>query len=905
MKKEFKVKQGKSSIYQALRLFCLFILAGLMGGCGSSESPFQSKEAVKANDKIEESFEVFENSEEVSAEGPGEDSEESTDLVSSGLIKVSKDKYGLSINEKALDKEFLLKANIVYLIPIPTFNGLKTRIVSFKKRGESLFLLESTKGHTITNDTPQKIILTEFPILEEINGKIIFDFNAGMQTLFVSNDWRASDDGGRFYQKEFEAIDVDYSYIEEASLNKIKEELYIRQISQVDNEGNREPVEVRYYFSPYRPDPSFKPTESKGFDKVGFFEVAPFNKLDGSTVVHAAKFHSEKPIVFAISPNTPKDYREAVKEGVLYWNKAFGREQISVIVAPEGVTAPHPDYNVIQWANWDQAGFAYADAQMDPRTGQVLHAQIFLTSSFAFGGVEEAREVLEELKKKKAKRFSLKGFHKSSMCHYGLEQKLRRDLAFLLATPQKDEVLKKVSQDYVRELVAHEVGHTLGLRHNFAGSLGQNYSLKERNSLRADYFKNGQVSQDLRPTSSVMEYQMFFEGALTGHLLKKKEKAFSYDELAIGHLYDGKKVPSEGAPLFCTDSHLDSERFHDCDVFDAGKDFAGFIAWNLKSDLDFLPHRLISAFVSSTVGGAKTKPKGLKKTLLSPKAVAQRAFSLHYSFVRSLTEEGAFLRIRRKYPVIGELEKEEVREAELDYVAGQWEALGKDSNTLLFPHFGEDFVKKEIKRFEGILELRSKGLGPGGKAYDWSEEDIDFIKKKVSLFYERFEKELQKQKLAILKGTLSPYEAYLGSMGVRSKKSIFEFHPVVEKFEELVLNSVKGILFKEQNKSMPTTVTVLKKEGTKKVKKTLSVDFPYYFYPHSLRVSAAKVFGQLEGKDSLLGYYAKKELKDSFNEKMGELLEGHKLSQILLDPLSREGHRWVKASRQLDRFLQK
>ena len=82
-------------------------------------------------------------------------------------------------------------------------------------------------------------------------------------------------------------------------------------------------------------------------------------------------------IVFAISSNTPKEYRESVREGVLYWNKAFGREQIKVIIAPEGVSAPHPDYNVIQWANWDQAGFAYADAQMDPRTGEILHAQVF------------------------------------------------------------------------------------------------------------------------------------------------------------------------------------------------------------------------------------------------------------------------------------------------------------------------------------------------------------------------------------------------------------------------------------------------------------------------------------------------------------------------------------------------
>ena len=116
--------------------------------------------------------------------------------------------------------------------------------------------------------------MTEFPIHEEIEGRIIFDFNAGMQTLFVGSDWRASDDDGRFYQQEFEASDLDYSYIEEASLNRKKQELFIKQVAQIDEEGYRQPIEVRYYFSPYRPDPTFKPKESKSFDRVGFLKLS-------------------------------------------------------------------------------------------------------------------------------------------------------------------------------------------------------------------------------------------------------------------------------------------------------------------------------------------------------------------------------------------------------------------------------------------------------------------------------------------------------------------------------------------------------------------------------------------------------------------------------------------------------
>jgi hypothetical protein len=101
------------------------------------------------------------------------------------------------------------------------------------------------------------------------------------------------------------------------------------------------------------------------------------------------KFDSHKPIVFALSAAIPDRYRQAVRDGVLYWNKALGRPLLQVIDARDDVMAPSPRYNVIQWLT-DGDFASTPHIQSDPLTGEILHAHLFvLPGSMKHGNLDE------------------------------------------------------------------------------------------------------------------------------------------------------------------------------------------------------------------------------------------------------------------------------------------------------------------------------------------------------------------------------------------------------------------------------------------------------------------------------------------------------------------------------------
>jgi hypothetical protein len=351
------------------------------------------------------------------------------------------------------------------------FNTSRSRIVTFEREDAVLRMLDmlGTQG-----SDPARVLAT-IPISSETRSTLDIDLNAGFDMVSREEDRTGEDYYGRIDRHDanafrlFERKPVSLSY-HEATL------VFDQEARTEDGER----ILVHYYLSPYRPSPDFRAFEMKNLRRFGFYETYP-QWRSGRWVLYAMKFDVHEPIVFALSSAIPERYRSAARDGVLYWNRAFGRSLVRVIDAPPGIRAPNPDYNVIQWVT-SGAFESTSYIQSDPLTGQILHADVF---------------VLPE-----------------TMSDGDLEQQ----------------------NDHLRYVVAHEIGHALGLRHNFA----------------------------LRNATTVMNYFKLPRILQIGRGIRAGAPALPYDRAVVQHVYLGAPLDLDTLPPFCTDSQ------HGCFPFGSG-----------------------------------------------------------------------------------------------------------------------------------------------------------------------------------------------------------------------------------------------------------------------------------------------------------------------------------------------
>jgi hypothetical protein len=186
-----------------------------------------------------------------------------------------------------------------------------------------------------------------------------------------------------------------------------------------------------------------------------------------------------RPIVYYIDPSVPLAYRQAVREAVEAWKPAFEdagfRNAIVVKDAPSHEEDPNwsPEdirYSTIRWTAGYNMGYAIGPRQIDPRTGEILNADILVSSTFVRAWRNDWLELRPAVQSLDAPPL---GSDSSCQIARGLAEQLsfgQTALAALGAIDPGEPVPTEIVSQGVRWVVMHEVGHTLGLRHNFRAS---------------------------------------------------------------------------------------------------------------------------------------------------------------------------------------------------------------------------------------------------------------------------------------------------------------------------------------------------------------------------------------------------------------------------------------------------
>ena len=521
--------------------------------------------------------------------------------------------FYLAINKRELSKKWFLTAATKQLYPnayASPFINLGTRVVTFETQNGKLFVFDVDDRRSASTVNSPTVVVDAYPIVPLTpklralgldDNFVIFDPSAG-----ISQHGPVADFFARISQAQIQMnTDVEYLRRYRRTADGIYYEMVFSGVSNVDlTEGGlvqgqdshpgRVVGTLGMSLRRYEETPDFSTRDGSELDRTYFFTGADGTFGGNATRAGARGLSSNPvlkwgsirsgmdPILVKISPQIRKTQEEfpeydvigAVTKGIESWNKVFGFPVFKVTVGKDSDSWAADNTNMVIWDEFGELDYAYADARINPINGEIRGANIYAGATwiyyadaiFDFLPADPALAAkTHKALPSSSKSRGLSGFRWGDLEPLFLCQKHlspRTKSALLGAVQLKKAALKKAYasfsrkmavEQYLANVIAHEAGHVLGLRHNFKGSL---YAESE--------------------TSSIMDY---YDDVLSA----VKPEPAAYDRDAVRFLYGLSAQPPKQA--FCTDEDISTDP--NCRQFDFGVDpFKSYILPNYQAFVD-------------------------------------------------------------------------------------------------------------------------------------------------------------------------------------------------------------------------------------------------------------------------------------------------------------------------------
>jgi hypothetical protein len=530
------------------------------------------------------------------------------------------DAFYIAINRSELGQKWFMSAYLTQLFPrfYPGAVTLGTRVVSFKVQNGKLFVFDVDERKKTSDSANPELIVEAYPIVENqrafssmpgSGNYILFDPAAGLNRFnFVADAFSNPAASSRFevelmFSQRFRRIADGVTF--DQVFTGSNEAADPAADTSVERNAFRYSGSIGVALRRYKEGAGYKPVALP--DQEHFFrsdaKIVPYESRLEQTAAHWNIQRGMRPIVWKISPEVQRIARDpryaqydvvgSISRGVENWNKVFGFKALEARLAAPGDSAGDDDTNFIHVDIDNAFGFAFADWRNNPNTGEIRGASVYFSSlwfEIADGLFEDdpapnatpiMRKALPNVPARpKVARITWDALGGHELCALHPEDvvaAMAESQGTARAAAAQRLTKKEKVERYITHVMVHEIGHTLGLRHNFKGSL-------------------------VPPSSSVMEYIEDTDAIFL-------DNPASYDIAAIKYLYGlSNQLPTDP---FCTDEETVVDPL--CATFDItpdplgqgyGPQYATVVSQFLSGQAPNAPNRTLNNMLKFVRAGA-------------------------------------------------------------------------------------------------------------------------------------------------------------------------------------------------------------------------------------------------------------------------------------------------------------